>query len=99
MQNEFIIIKEYCRKSQLDPSFLLSLEEVGLLDVHMIDGEKYMYVSQLPKLEQYSRMFYDLSINTEGIDAIEHLLMRITTMQQELSTLRNRLSLYESVDY
>ena len=45
--------------------------------------------------EQYTRMYYDLSINMEGIDAIHHLLGRMEEMQKEIARLRNRLSLYE----
>lgn len=96
MQNDLIIITEYCRQSQMDPIFLQQLDEVGLIDIHTVSDEKYIYISQLPKLEQYSRMYYDLSINIEGIDAIEHLLSRIRSMQQEITSLHNRLDLYEA---
>lgn len=95
MQAELIIVSEYCRNSHIDPSFLLSLEEGGLIDIYIMEGQQYLYVSQLPKLEQYTRMYYDLSINIEGIDAICHLLKRIDRLQGELDHLKNRLRLYE----
>lgn len=95
MQTELIIVKEYCQKSNLDPTFLRLLEEVGLIDFDTVEGEKYIYVSQLPRLEQYTRMYYDLSINIEGIDAIQHLLDRIQRMQNDISQLQSRLRLYE----
>ena len=34
----------------------------------------YLFSSQLRDLEQYTRMYYDLSINIEGIEAIHHML-------------------------
>lgn len=95
MQTELIIVKEYCRNSNLDPTFLRLLEEVGLIDFDTVEGEKYLYASQLPRLEQYTRMYYDLSINIEGIDAIQHLLDRMQKMQEDIRLLNARLRLYE----
>jgi len=46
-------------------------------------GERYLTFTQLPDVERYSRMYYDLSINIEGIDAIHHLLQRMEEMQNE----------------
>jgi len=95
MQTDYIIINEYCRKTNLDPSFFFLLEEGGLISVYAEEGEKYFPASQLADLERYSRMYYDLSINIEGIDAIHHLLERMNGLQEEIETLRNRLRLYE----
>ncbi len=40
-------------------------------------------------------MHYDLNINLEGIDAIYHLLNRVSALQQELETVKNRLKFHE----
>lgn len=95
MQTELIIISEYCRNSHVDPSFLLLLEEGGLIDILEVEDEQYLNSSQLPELEQYTRMYYDLSINIEGIDAIRHLLKRIDALHYEINDLKSRLRLYE----
>lgn len=96
MQTDLIIVSEYCQKCHIDPSFILLLEEGGLIDIDTVGGEKYLLSSQLRELEQYTRMYYDLSINIEGIDAIHHLLNRMESLHQEMNRLRNRLRLYES---
>lgn len=95
MQTDFIIVQEYCRKTNMDPSFFILLEEVGLIKVFTEEGEKYFQASQLIDLERYSRMYYDLSINIEGIDAIDHILRRMQELQDEIEILRSRLRLYE----
>ena len=51
-------------------------------------------MSQLPEVERYSRMYYDLSINMEGIDAIHHLLERMESMRKEINTLQSQLLVY-----
>ena len=88
MQADLIIVSEYCEKCHIEPSFILLLEEGGLIEVNIVEGERYLFVSQLRDLERYTRMYYDLSINIEGIDAIRHLLIRMDAMQHELNRLR-----------
>ncbi len=92
MQTDLIVVSEYCNKCHIEPSFILMLEEDGLIEVQEMGREKYLPVSQLAELEKYTRMYYDLSINIAGIDAIHHLLGRVRTMQQEIRRLRNQLS-------
>ena len=95
MQTDLVIVSEYCQKCHIDPSFIVMLEEGGLIDINVMDdGEKYLLSSQLRDLEQYTRMYYDLSINIEGIEAIHHMLDRMRNLQDEISLLRIRLRLY-----
>ena len=67
MQTDLVIVSEYCQKCHIDPSFIILLEEGGLIDINITDGERYLFSSQLRDLEQYTRMYYDLSINIEGM--------------------------------
>ncbi|EJW93933.1 hypothetical protein EVA_17957 [gut metagenome] len=94
MQTEFIIVSEYCHKCHIEPSFIELLEEGGLINIHTEGKHHYLLVSELPAIERYSRLYYDLSINMEGIDVIHHLLERIESMQQEINTLRKELLIY-----
>lgn len=94
MQTDLIIIGEYCQKSHVDPDFVEMLGEGGLIDILEEGNEHYLLASQLHDLERYSRMYYDLAINVEGIDAIHHLLERIEDMQREIRFLRRQLNVY-----
>lgn len=96
MENDLIIIREYCEKSHTDPTFLISLEEGGLIEIRTIDGKQYLLASQLRELERYSHLYYDLSINIEGIDAIHHMLERMENLQREIYQLRRRLRHFQS---
>lgn len=99
MQTDLIIVNEYCRICHIEPSFVFMLEKGGLIEIDNIEGENYLPTSQLNDLERYTRMYYDLSINVEGIDAIHHLLDRVKSMQEEINHLRNKLRLYENDDF
>lgn len=95
MQTELIIVSEYCHKCHIEPSFIDLLEEGGLIEVRTEGNEHYLLASQLPDMERYSRMYYDLSINMEGIDAIHHLLERMELMRREICALRNQLTVFK----
>mgnify|MGYP000260256161 CR=1 FL=1 len=98
MQTELIIVSEYCQKCHIEPSFIEMLEEDGLINVRTEAGKHYLLVSELPNVERYSRMYYDLSINMEGIDAIHHMLERMERLQQEVSFLRRQLRRFQTKD-
>ena len=65
-----------------------------MITVRTEAGEHYLLVSELPNVERYSRMYYDLSINMEGIDAIHHMLERMEGMRREIASLRKQLMLF-----
>ena len=98
MQNELIIVSEYCDKCHIEPEFIGMLQEGGLIDVLTQDGIQSLTIDELPDVERYSRLYYDLDINMEGIDAIRHLLERMGEMQREIEYLRSRLRLFD-VDF
>ena len=95
MQKENLIpADEFCVSHNIEISFISSLYENGLIDITTIDETVFLYPNQLPQLEKISHLYYELGINLEGIDTINHLLNRIDEMQHEITVLRNRLRLY-----
>lgn len=95
MYTDVIIISEYCRKYSIEPSFLEELNDMGLIDLLVEDGEFLLPSEQIGLLERLSRLHYELAINVEGLDVINNMLSRLEDMQGEISNLRKRLSLYE----
>ena len=77
----------------------LPATEGGLIEIDTVEGESYLPASQLYDVERYTRMYYDLSINIEGIDAIHHLLGRVESLQQEVNRLKSKLRLYETENH
>jgi hypothetical protein len=70
------------------------LGEDGLIDIEVTDDTSYFPASQLNELERYTHLYYDLSINIEGIDAIRHLLIKIDNLQNKVRSLENELRFY-----
>lgn len=87
---------EFCANHNIEVSFIRSLQENGLIEIMTIEEKGYIQSSQLQELEKIIRLYYELDINLEGIETINHLLQRINHMQDEITALRNRLRLYET---
>ena len=96
MGAKWIIVSEYIEKSRIEPAFVRLLEEEGLINIAVRKGERCFSVLQLPEIERYSRLYYELSINIEGIDAIRHLLDKMQLMQNEINSLKHALCIYRS---
>ena len=95
MQTDLIIIDDYCQKCNIEPSFIFLLEEGGLINIKHIDGEHYILTSELQEIERFSRWYYDLSINVEGISVIHNLLKRIHSMEAEIRHLKQHINFFQ----
>ena len=93
--NQYILISEFCNCHHIQYSFINSLNEHGLLQVTVIEEDEYIEREQVRELEKMMRLHYDLEINLEGIDAINHLLEKVSQLQNEIRVLENRLKRYE----
>ena len=93
--NQYILIKEFCSSHQVQHSFVDSLNDYGLIQITVIEEEKYLDPKQVRQLEKLTRLHYELEINLEGLDAVNNLLEKIYSLQNEVRTLQNRLKRFE----
>lgn len=91
MGTELIHITDFCVSHQIEESFIIELKTYELVKLEIIDNQLYMQVEELPKVEKMVRLYHDLEINIEGIQAIYHLLERTQKMQDEIRLLKSRL--------
>lgn len=93
--DELITANEFCAHYNIEISFIKSLQESGLVEITTIEETGFIHTSQLPQLEKWMRLYYEMNINLEGIETISHLLQQINSMQDQIQELKNRLRLYE----
>lgn len=97
MQTDYLIsVDEFCAYHNIEISFISTLQHAGLIEITTINETGFMDLEQLRQLEKIVRLYYELDINLEGIETINSLLQRISSMQKEIIVLRNRLRLYET---
>lgn len=93
---EMIAIEDFCVTHHVEISFVQSLCDSGLLELSRRENTSFINQDQLPELEKLVRWHYEMDINLEGIEVVANLLDQIKTMQEEMRSLRSRLSLYEN---
>lgn len=91
LPDEVILVEDYCQKYTIDQTFVLSLEEYGLIELIVVEEQKCIPFHQLQAIEKFSNLHYDLNVNLDGIDVINHLLQRIQAMQEEIRQLKSQL--------
>jgi len=93
--NNLILVDHFCANWNVEFSFINSLSDIGLIEIIMLNEEKYISNEQLKELERATRFHHELNINIEGIDVIYNLLKQIDELKQELLVARNKLNLFE----
>ncbi len=94
-ESELIPVQRFCLHHQVEISFIQSLEQYGLVEITTVEEQAYFTGHQLAEAERFIRLHYDLEINFAGIEAIGHLLNKMSQIQDQNRMLRNRLGLYE----
>jgi hypothetical protein len=92
---DLIPIELVCEHYEVPVSFINALHEFELIKLTLEKDKLLIHKTQIKKVEKMSRLHYDLEINIEGIDAVYHLLEQVNTLRKEITTLQNRLRLYE----
>jgi hypothetical protein len=94
-EDEIIPVETFCTYYQVERSFIEMLETHGLISISYKEDQGFILKEEVVELEKYSRMYYELNINVEGIDALNHLLEKIKQLQKETESLKGRLRIYE----
>ena len=96
-QNDMIPAEEFCKSYNVEFSFVHTMGETGFIKVITIEEKPFIPVEELQELEKLYRLYYDLEINLQGIEAIHHLLDQVRDLQATVISLRNKLRFYENV--
>jgi hypothetical protein len=90
-QEDLVPAKDFCINHNIEYSFISSLQNSGLITVTSIRRSSFIHADEMHKLEKFVRLHYDLDINIEGIETINHLLEKIEEMQKEIVQLKNKI--------
>jgi hypothetical protein len=90
-QEDLVPAKDFCINHNIEYSFISSLQNSGLISVTSIKRSSFIHADEMHKLEKFVRLHYDLDINIEGIETINHLLEKIEEMQKEIVQLKNKI--------
>ena len=91
-----IPIPELCSHYEVEMSFFLNLNEMGLLEIKTLETTSYIDSDSIFEIEKMIHIHQDLNVNIEGIDVVVNLLQKMENLQNELISVKNTLRLYES---
>ena len=92
---DLIPTDEICTRYKVERTFVSSLYESGLIEIVTVEETEYVHCDEISEFERLRRLHYDLDINLEGLEAIQHLLGQVKKLQKQNRRLKNRLGLYE----
>ncbi|PHS52198.1 MAG: MerR family transcriptional regulator [Lutibacter sp.] len=90
-----ITAKQFCINYNIPLSFIDSLSNYELINLIEIESSKHLQIDDINRIEKMMRLHYDLNVNFEGLDIINHLTSQINSLQEELIGLKNRIDFYE----
>jgi hypothetical protein len=94
--DNLILLTTVSSHYQLELSFFTHLNDLGLIEIEVMEESPYIHQNQMHNLERMIRMHNDLEVNPEGIDIVFNLLQKIEYLKKDLNAAQNRLRLYES---
>ena len=95
-EQELIRIETLCLHYEIEVSFFNALDNVGLIKIETIGQQIFIHEDKISKLEKMIRLHQELNVNIEGIDVVFNLLQKVDNLQNELTSVNNRLKLYEN---
>lgn len=94
---DLISIKTFCTHYNVPATFIKDLQDYELVEIVVSENENCIKTTQIIQIEKMMRLHFDLNINLEGLDAVYNLLKRVESLQNEITTLHNKLRLYEDL--
>ncbi len=91
----YIQIQKCCDHYNIELSFVQQLQEYEIVHIETADNEMMISEQELSKLEKMVRLHHELNINPQGLQAVHHLLEKVTGLQEEVNLLRRKLNRFQ----
>jgi hypothetical protein len=94
-KTKLIPINELCANYQIEISFFNELQEIGLIEIINANETPCISMETINNVEKMIRMHQDLNINIQGIDVVLNLLKKVEALNNEITSLKNKLRFYQ----
>ena len=84
-----------CSHYNIEISFVDALNQMGLIQIEVIEHNQFIHQDQIGDLEKIIRLHNELNVNLESIDVVFNLLEKERELRNALIALENKLKLYE----
>ena len=84
MKNITISVIQFSQYHKIEPQFVIDLYQNGLFVLHERNQEYFIEEDDLTIVEKFIQFHYDLGVNIEGLEVIDHLLKQIDRLQKQI---------------
>ena len=84
MENITISVIQFSQFHKIEPQFVIDLYQNGLVILHERNQEFFIDEDDLQLVEKFIQFHYDLGVNIEGLEVIDHLLKQINHLQKHI---------------
>lgn len=95
-KENLISVAQLCSYYKVEHSFFSSLNEFGIVEINTIENTTFIHQEKINDIEKIIRLVEELDVNIESVDIVFHLLNKIETLQEELNSMKNKLSQFEN---
>lgn len=89
-----ILVESLCIHYEVELSFFRSLDDVGIIELTVIDDAPFVAKEKLTDLEKVIRLHRDLDLDVEAIEIILDLLQKVNALEAELKVKDHKLKVY-----
>ncbi len=91
----YILVQLFCTQTEIEQSFIANLNDYDFIALATIKNETYILEEEITEVERIYRLYYELGINLEGIDALNNLMQKISALENENRLLKQKLLLFD----
>ena len=84
MENITISVIQFSQFHKIEPQFVIDLYQNGLVILHERNQEFFIDEDDLQLVEKFIQFHYDLGVNIEGLEVIDHLLKQINHLYKQI---------------
>ncbi|MGJ8666439.1 MAG: chaperone modulator CbpM [Patiriisocius sp.] len=96
---QFIEVTHLCKQYNITETLFNNFHEIGLITITVVETRPCIHIENIDTVEKIIRLHQELDVNPEGIDVIINLQEKMDALQQEINHLKQRLLLYDRVDF
>lgn len=89
METTLFKIVDICKSNNIEITFIKELQQNGLIEITVIESQEFVHEDQIAQIQRYQNWYYDLELNIQGIEIVQHLLHKIESLKQQIQTLKS----------
>ena len=93
---KYFLVNQFCISHNIEIEFIESLQEIGYINIHHFENERYIQLDRLTSLEKAIRLNQELEVGINELEIVLNLLEKIENLQDENRILKANLAIFRN---